>query len=309
MKQQFTHLDSDESVFFLRELEHIKSKSYDIKYASLKARSVIPVSFEAGSAAESITYEQWEQVGIAKIVANYATDFPRADVKAQQFTSTIKSLGSSYGYNVQEIRVAQSKGKPLNQRKANASRRSIAQQENSIAYIGDADANLQGWLTNANIPDVALAADGTASSTTLLSKTPDQQIRDLNLIANNVINNSLGIEEPDTMLLPLEIFTSLMSNPRSNNSDTTVLNYFLTNNALIQDIDWLNELATANGFVGADTAIAYRRDADAFTLEIPQEFETFPPQEQGMEFVVNVHERIGGVIIYYPLSQALSDDV
>lgn len=307
--QAFTHLDSDESVFFLRELEHIKSKSYDLKYASLKARNVIPVSFEAGSAAESITYEQWEQAGIAKIVSNYGTDFPRADVKAKQFTSTIKSLGASYGYNVQEIRVAQSKGKPLNQRKANAARRSIAQQENSIAYVGDADAGLQGWLTNANIPDVALANDGTAASTTLLSKLPDQQIRDLNLIANNVIENSLGIEEPDTMLLPLEIYTSLMSNPRSNNSDTTVLNYFLTNNAFIQDIDWLNELSASNGFVGSDTAIAYRRDADAFTMEIPQEYETFPPQEKGMEFVVNVHERVGGVIIYYPLSQAICDDV
>ena len=307
--QTFTKLDSDESVFFLRELEHIKSKSYDNKYASLKARSVIPVSFEAGSAAESITYEQWEQAGIAKIVANYGTDFPRADVKAKQFTSVIKSLGASYGYNVQEIRAAQSKGKPLNQRKANAARRSVAQQENSIAYVGDTDAGLQGWLTNANIPDVALAADGTGASTTLLSKTPDLQIRDLNLIANNVIENSLGIEEPDTMLLPLEIFTSLMSNPRSNNSDTTVLNYFLTNNAFIQDIDRLNELTAANGFIGSDTAIAYRRDADAFTLEIPQEYETFPPQEKGMEFVVNVHERIGGVILYYPLSQAKSDDV
>ena len=55
--------------------------------------------------------------------------------------------------------------------------------------------------------------------------------------------------------------------------------------------------------------IAYRRDPDAFTLEIPQMFEQLPVQERGLEFVVPCHSRIGGVIIYYPLSMAIGEGI
>ena len=96
--------DADETSFFLRELEYVKSKTYDIVFPELKARKVIPVSFEAGPGAESITYRQFDQAGVAKIIANYGADLPRADVLGREFTSKIKSLGASYGWTVQEIR-------------------------------------------------------------------------------------------------------------------------------------------------------------------------------------------------------------
>ena len=118
------NLDADQTMFFQRELEHIKSRTYDIRYAELKARSLIPVSGEAGPGAESITYYQYDMVGVAKIIANYATDLPRADVRGKKFTSPVESLGASYGYSVQDIRAAAKAGKPLEQRKANAARRS-----------------------------------------------------------------------------------------------------------------------------------------------------------------------------------------
>ena len=310
--EQYTHLDADESIFFTRQLEHVKAKTYDKKFAQLKARMLIPVSFEAGPGAESIKYEQFDMVGLAKVVADYAKDFPRADVKAKEFISPIKSLGASYGYSVQEVRAAQYAGKPLQQRKANAAKRSVAQQENTIAFVGDSDFNLPGWFTNPNIPDVALPADGATSGTDFADKitTPDLIVRDLNSIVNAVLTQSNGVEKPNTMLLPLAQKTLIASTPRSTTSDTTILNYFLQNNAAdLRSCDWVNELAAANGFVSNDTAIAYDRNPDAMTLEIPQDFEQFRPQEKGLEFEVPVHERIGGVLIYYPLSQALSDDV
>jgi len=312
MTQEFTHLDADESIFFLRQLEKVKSKTYDIKRVRLKVRELIPVSFEAGPGADSITYEQFDQVGIAKVVSDYARDFPRADVKAKEFTSKIRSLGASYGYSVQEIRSAQMAGKPLQQRKANAARRSVAEKENRLAWLGDSDYNIQGWLSNPNIPDVALPADGAGGLTTFASKlgTPDLIVRDLNSMVNAIVNQSNGAEEPNTMLMPITQKTTIASTPRSANSDTTILNYFLQNNAVgLTDCDWIAELAAANGFVGNDTLITYDRNPDAMTLEIPQDFEQFRPQEKGMEFEVPVHERFGGVLVYYPLSQAKTDDI
>jgi hypothetical protein len=38
-------------------------------------------------------------------------------------------------------------------------------------------------------------------------------------------------------------------------------------------------------------------------------FEQLPVQEKGLEYVVNCHSRIGGVLIYYPLSQYIMDGI
>lgn len=299
--RQFTHLDSDDTIFFTRQLEFLKAKSYDIKYAELKARALLPVSYEAGPGAETIRYEQFQNSGIAKVIANYADDLPRADIKGKEFIASVKSLGSSYGYSMQEIRAARYAGKPLEQRRANAAKRAIAQAENTIAWFGNTDYNLQGFLTNPNVGQYTLPADGAGSLTTLLSKTPDQILRDLNGIVNQVFSVTKGVERPDTLLLPLTQFAYISSTARSANSDTTILEYFLQNNPFIKQVEWLNELAGA-GPMGKDLAVAYVRDPDHLTLEIPQDFEQLNVQEKGLEYVVPCHQRIGGVIMYYPLA-------
>lgn len=306
MSKKYTHLDAESTIFFETQLEAVKSRSYDKKYPALKARTLIPVSFEAGAGAESISYEQFEQFGMAKIISNYARDLPRADVKGKKFVSPVESLGMSYGYSVQEIRAAQFGNKPLQQRKANAARRGVMEKENTIALFGDAGTGLKGLLNNVNVPIQALPADGTGASILWSTKTADLIIRDMNLVANTVVTQSKGVELPDTLLLPLTAFTFTSSTPRSNDSETTILAYFLANNPHIKNIEWLNELETA-GAGSSRRMMAYRRDEDAITLEIPQDYEEFSPQEKGLEFEIPCHERIGGVIFYYPLSACYAD--
>lgn len=300
-KRVYTHLDADESVFFERQLEHVKSKSYDKKFTQLKCRQIIPVSFEAGPAAETIKYEQFDMIGMAKIVRDFATDFKAADVKAKEFRSPVKSLGSAYQYSVQEVRAAKFAGKPLEQRKANSAKRAVMQAENQIAYFGDADHGLGGMMNNANVPLVVLPHAGAWSVLT-----PDQILANLNAVANNPIKVSNGVETPNTMLIPINEYTHIASTARSSTSDTTILQYFLTNNPFIKSVEWLEELKTA-GAGSVPRIVAYNRDPDYLTLEIPQDFEQFPAQEKGLAFKVPCHQRIGGVLIYYPLSMAYAD--
>ena len=110
--------DANESVFFARQLEYVKAKTYDIKRAPLNAMRLFPVSTETPEGATTITYRQYDGVGMAKIVANYANDLPRADVTGKEFTSPIRSIADAYGYNTQEIRSAMFAGVPLNAKKA-----------------------------------------------------------------------------------------------------------------------------------------------------------------------------------------------
>ena len=303
---KFVNLDADEGIFFARQLEHVKAKSYDVQYAELKARQVLPVDNSAGPAAETIKYEQYDSVAVAKIISSYADDLPRADVKGKEFISTVKSLGASYGYNVQEVRAARMAGKPLEQRRAEAAKRAILQKENQIAFFGDSASGLTGFINNPNISTVVLPADGTGASALFSAKTADQILRDLNSVCNFIFSNTKGVEMPDTLLLPVSTFTFLATTARSSVSDTTILEYFKLNQPFVKEVGWLNEL-TGAGAGGTNRMIAYKRSADKLMLEIPQDFEQFPVQEKGLEFVISCHSRLGGVIIPYPLSVCFAD--
>jgi len=299
--QNELHLDANELIFFARQLEFIKARTFDIVYPELKARNLLPVSFEAGPGATSITYRQFDQVGVAKIIANYARDLPRATIKAKEFTSTIKSLGASYGYTIQDIRAAAMAGVNLVQGEANAAKRSIMQRETNIAFFGDTEFNIPGFFSNPNIPTGAVPADGVGSSTLWADKTPDQIIRDVNELINDIITVSKGAEMANTVVLPLSRFTLINVTPRSEHTDTTILQFLRAAHPQIVLWEWLNELEDA-GPSGEAQMAAYNRSPDKLTLEVPMDFEQFPQQTVGLEFEVPVHQRIGGVIVYYPLS-------
>lgn len=305
---QLPHFDANESVFLQRQLDYIKTQTYDIKYAELKARKLIPVSSEADPGAEKIFYRQYDQAGLAKIIANYGDDLPRADVKGSEFFAVVKTLASSFAYNFQEMRSAAYGNVPLEQRRANAARRAIAQLENSISFFGDTASGLVGMFNAPNITTVTIPADGTGATKTWSTKTPDQILRDMNLVANTVVSVSLGVEIPDTMLLPLAQYNYVASTARSANSDTTILNYFLQNNPYIKEVEWVNELLGA-GASSTDRMFAYRRSPEVLTMEVPSDFEQLELEIRNLEYKVPCVERFGGVLIYYPLALAYGDGI
>lgn len=294
-------LDAAESIFFAQELERVKTRTYDVQYPELTATRIIPVSNEAGPGAETITYHQYDQVGFAKIISNYATDLPRVDLVGKKFTSDVKSIGASYGYSVQDIRAARMAGKPLEQRKANAVRRANDQEVNRIAYFGDAKHGLVGLFTHPNVTIYTLPNDGTGSSTKWKDKTPDQVLRDMNGMANKPVQLTNGVETVDTLLLSYAVNSDINTRARSDTTDTTILEFFLKHNPQIKNVEVIPECAGA-GTGGTDIVMMYKKHDDKLTLEIPQAFEQFTPQMEGLEFVVPTHSRCGGVIAYFPLS-------
>lgn len=304
--KQIAHFDSNESAILLRQLDYVKAQTYDVKYAELKARKLIPVSSEADPGAEKIFYRQYDQTGLAKVISNYASDLPRSDVKGKEFFAKVKTLAASYGYNYQEMRAAAFSNVPLEQRRANAARRSIAQLENSIAFFGDAVHGLGGFISNPNISTVTIPDPG--SGTEWVNKTPDEILSDMNLAANSVVEGSLGVEMPDTLLLPLAQYNLVASTARAANSDTTILNYFLQNNPYVKMVEWVNELKDA-GTGNADVIMAYRRDPEVLTMEVPSDFQQLELQVKGLEYTIPALERFAGVLIYYPLAIAKGEGI
>lgn len=304
----FTQLDANESAFFTRQLESIKTKTYDTKQKVLKAVTLIPVSTDAPAGADLITYRKFTQIGLAKFIQDYAHDLPRADIYGEEVSRKVHSIGNSYGYSIKEIRRAQLAGLDLDPRRAAAARRAQDELVNTTALLGNTAHNIPGFLNNPNITEYTVPADGTGSTKTFSTKTPDQIIASINGLVNAAVAATNGRELPDTLLLPITQYNLLANTPRSANSDTSTLQWILKNNVYLKSIEWVSELAGI-GAGGTDRMLCYVKDADHLTLEIPQPFEQFPAQAKGLAFEVPCHSETAGTIIYYPASVVFGDGI
>lgn len=301
-------LDSNESVFFNRELAYVKAKSYDAKYAELKGLSLIPISTEAGAGVNEIIFHQYRGVGFAKVIADYAKDFPRVDIYGEEKAVKVKGIGDSYGYSIKEIRASQRTGKNLDQRRAITARRAHDEMMNRMALKSNPADGTFGLLDFPGITEVTLQADGTSSSKTWASKTPDQIVRDINDLVNAVMEPTSAREVPDTLLLPIAQYNDLASRRIGEAGEKTLMRYILDNSPYIKRIDWLSELKNF-GAGGTNRALVGRFDEEHLTLEIPQPFEQFEAQQEGMEFTIPCHSECAGTIIYYPLAFAYADGI
>ena len=107
IQKNSVHLDAEESIFFARQLEHIKTQVWEVLYPLMKARDLIPVSTVADPADEYITYDQYDKMGLARVVRDYAKDFSRIDVSGKQYTAKVVSIGDGFG-----LQRAGTSGKP-----------------------------------------------------------------------------------------------------------------------------------------------------------------------------------------------------
>lgn len=302
LQRRGIRLDAGETAMLARQLEFVYARTYDVKYAELKARRFIPIDTSVDPGAEFFTYRQWDQFGMAKIIANYADDLPRVDVLAKEYPAPIKSLGVSYGYSIQDLRRSAMAGAQLDTKRALATRRANEQAVDDIAAFGNADAGLGGFTNNANVPLVA--PDNAPWS----SATPLEIIADMNKLADAIVAATLETFEPDTLLLDTASFGIINSTPMSStgDSDNTILQFFLKNTPYIRNVDQWGKLTDA-GAAGVTRLVCYKRDPEVLELVIPQEYEQFPPQARNLEFVIPTHSRIGGVSVRYPLAMAYMD--
>lgn len=288
------------SFFLARELTQIRARVLEVAKAPMNAFRIFPVQTEVAPGAQVAMQRVYDSTGIAKVIANYADDLPRADAVGKEIASKVVTVGDSYGYNAIEIENAQFAGVNLSMYKAQAARRAVDLKINQMAWFGDADNGVTGFINNPNLTSVTLAADGTGSSTKFVDKTPDQIIRDITklITAINVATNN--VENPNMVLLPTEAFDHIVMTPRSQYSDLTILE-FLRRSHPDMRFEKVGELDGA-GTAGADLMIAGRFDPDVVRLEIPERFRQLPVEKRNLEYVVDCIARVIGVTVTIPMA-------
>ena len=290
----------DEAGLFLeRQLEHIRPQVFEVAYADIKYPTILPVTSEAGNAAQTFTYRIMDSTGEFKLIADAADDLPRADISQVEKSINIRSFGGSFGYTVQELRAAQMANISLEQRRASAVRRAYEEKVENVAMFGESTVNLAGFFNNSTV-DI-IAADRWFTGSTA-SGTAQDMLELLNYGVSAIINASNMKEQPDTILMAYEDYNKVSTTRNSDSSDVTVLEYFLRTNPYIRNVEPINQLDASNSVLGTNRMVVYKRDPEKVQLHIPQPLELFPPQQRGLEFIVPAHARVGGVALYYPKS-------
>ena len=235
----------DASIFFARQLDYIKAKSYDKVYPEFTALNNFPITHDVPEGAETMTYYSYDKTGFASIISNYASDLPRADVKGNPTTVSVKSIGASYGYSVQEMRASRMAGKSLDVRKANAARYACDRTVNMIAFAGDKKHKLQGMLsTDNNIPMYTLSTvDG---KTSWKDKTASQILDDINGMFAYQARLTQDVERADTLALPPDVYIDL-STRQIPNTGFTVMKFLMENAPYLKKIISAPELMDKNG--------------------------------------------------------------
>jgi hypothetical protein len=290
-------LDEGESAFLDNQLEYVRTQVYEKKIPEYKCRMHIPVSREGGPAAETISHDMYEEVGMAKIINSYSDDWPRVDVVAKRTRVEVRPLGDSYGYNFQEVRSAAMAGRNLTDRKAMSAKRFIMKSENTLAYLGDPSSDLKGLLTYPTTPRVLSdikITDSLVSNQTKLDR--------LNYWAR--IPWYLAEFEVTAVLMTKEDHGFLSSTSRSEQSDTFLMDLFRKANPNIDFVDWCSQCEGA-GINGSNVMIFYVRNPDCVVLDIPSDFEQLPPDDRGKEVIIYCHERFGGTTMIQPLSAVI----
>jgi len=282
-------------IWLARQLDYVSSKVYQRQLPAINADRLVPDDTSVPEWVETVTTLQYDAVGMAKVIANYADDLPRVDVRGAAKLTSVKTIGDSYGYNVNELRASRATGAGLDQRKADTARRAIDLKIAQIKLVGDTNYGLYGLFNNPNIPEAILPVLG--DWTTL---TGDQILQNMIFMASTYTSQNLGVHLANYLELAPKAYLAASTKLVTAATPMTALERF--NNAypaITVELIWeLQQAGTAN----KDMALLYERNADNLAHLYVMPFTQLPPEARNLEIVVDCMARSGGVQVYYPLA-------
>lgn len=299
------------SLAFARELEYIDKNFLEWEYPDLKARDLIPLYGGVPSWAQTYSYREMNQVGEAKIVHDYANDFPRVDLDVGETTpAPIVGLGCSYGYSVMDLRYAAELGQPLESDLLNTAKEAEERKLDALACYGHAPSGLRGFANNSSVLSLSTALNGAMAkhwgAANALAITAD-----IDLIVDNVSNASDNKYRVDTIGLSTTTYNLLQSKKFQSldnfGNPFSVLDYFENRKKNPITFEPWFRLASA-GAGNVERLVAYQKSLDVVRLVVPQDFEQAPPERKNFSFQVACHLRFGGVEIRRPMAMRYIDD-
>ena len=135
--------------------------------------------------------------------------------------------------------------------------------------LGNSEAGIEGLFDLSGVLSYTIPADGTGSSQRWSTKAPARILRDMTNLANTPINTTNGVEMVRRIILPINQFTLIANTARSDNSDTTILEYFKRNNPNVEVV-WASKLSGILGSGNGERMIGYSPDRRLSLIHISE---------------------------------------
>ncbi|MDR1534627.1 MAG: DUF2184 domain-containing protein [Planctomycetota bacterium] len=303
--------------FFISNMEQFQNRFRDVKYPDIFWNKVIPAeSVDTGinPGASMVSYPVADWKGQGAFRARYGKNIPTVSTTFAKNNVPIQAAAISAIMDTDEIRgVLFGMTLDLRTRFPEIMRMACERHVEGVYFYGDPVVGFLPFLDFPGVPE-AVAAAGAGGYTDWARKTPDEILADLNTALSAIWVNSRQVHVPNTIYLPPGHLGYIASTPRSANSDTTILGYFLKNNLFTNQglgevtVAALPYLGTA-GVSGAARMIACERKGDNFLMPFPLPFELLAPQYTDLNIKLFAEYKFGAVHLPYPQAFLYTDGI
>lgn len=295
---RFDAMMENGSVFLARELDFLFGEVYRAEMPPLNAMRDIPQLTGIPAGAQTFTRKMYTPTGKARVIADHATDLPRADVAATSMTHNVRTIGIGYGYTIQEMMSAQMTGTRLESERGVAARRGIEELMNDIAWYGARTYGLFGLLSHPYIPRTTLSITS--------ASTPAAIAAAIASLYTSVVRITRNAERPSRLTLPTQVYQHIATTRMGDGSDTTILAFILATSPGIREIVQANELDD-QGAAGYGAITLTTPDARKGGQAVPQNFTQRAPQDRALAALIPCFAAIGGYATSYPLAHIIAE--
>lgn len=296
--------------FVVSQTSIIEPGVYATRYPDIQYRDLIPVDTSGSEYATSVTYYSSDKFGAADWINGNSDDIPKAGTTRSKFETPVYTAGIGYGYGWEEIGRAQMLGINLQSDDAMAARRAAEEMIDRVALQGDASKGFTGLFNAADVTAYAAPTGNWTASTNT-----DLIVADLNAAILNVFTGTNTTTIADTLLLPWTKFNLIATKRMSTDTDASILQYFLRNNAYTAmtgaplTMRGLRGLDTA-GVSGVSRAVAYRNSPEVLKLHVPMPHRFLPVFQSGpLRWDVPGVMRLGGLDVRLPKEVVFMDGI
>ena len=273
----------------------------------------IVISNEIPAGAAAYEFSTYTVLGQAAVILTQATGVPTNVRTTETRLIRVYPIREGFTYTIEEDEVAQELGRNVVSERLQDTYEGINQKLDIVAFVGETNTTLFGLATQPNVTTINFAADGTGSSATWASKTPDQILRDLNLIANTVPTQTSLIKSVDRLILPASQLLYISTRVYSTLTGESILSVFLKNQANLPGggiKDVMGHPVLENlGAGGVGLIVAYNTTSKFNKLHIPQkgDFRDLPYSLSGTTYTIPCQLKTAGVEVVKPLEIAYAN--
>ncbi|NJR72646.1 MAG: DUF2184 domain-containing protein [Scytonema sp. CRU_2_7] len=303
---------------FAEQLEQARQEELELDEQiplSLADGRYLTISNEIPRGINSWEIKTYTRMGGAAVILTSATGVPVTNRTVQKISVPVYPIRVGFEVTQEDLETMEALDNVnLLVENLGDNRQALNQKLDLVAYTGEVGTSLQGIANVPNVATIDFPDDGAGASVAWADKTPAQVLRDLNLLAFKVPEQTALTKYVNRILMPATKLIYLQSTPYNDERGESILSVFHRNQAEL-GANAINEVyghpaLEDLGEAGAGLMIAYNTASRHNRLHIPQggEFRDIdPPSVIGTTWTITCQMKTAGVEVRKPLEIAYAN--